>query len=95
VTVRVTETDPPLVSVTLDLLRVELTLDRPNWNVERVTVPLNPLKLVSVIVDCADDPGLICSENGFACIAKSGVMTWTKMYWVWVINPLVAFTKTE
>jgi hypothetical protein len=65
VTVRVTEADAPLVSVTLDLLRVELTPDRPNWNVERVTVPLNPLRLVIVIVDCADDPGLTCSENGF------------------------------
>jgi len=42
-----------------------LTPERPNWNIERVTVPLNPLRLVIVIVDCADDPGLTCSENGF------------------------------
>jgi len=30
VTVRVTDADPPLVSVMLDSLRVELTPDRPN-----------------------------------------------------------------
>jgi hypothetical protein len=94
VTVRVTEADPPLVSVMLDWLRVELTPGRPNWNVERAIVPLNPFKLEIVIVDCADEPGLICSENGFGCRVKSGVITWMKMYWMWVVNPLVAFTRT-
>jgi hypothetical protein len=65
VTVRVIEAAPPLVSVTLDLLRVELIPCEANPKVERLTVPLNPFKLVIVIVDCADDPGLICKENGF------------------------------
>jgi len=49
-TVSVTVAEPPLVSVTLRLLNVALTPEK-NPRVERVTVPLNPLKLVRVIVD--------------------------------------------
>lgn len=50
-TVRVTEADLALVRVTLDSLRVESIPDDANWKVERVTVPLNPLRLVIAIVD--------------------------------------------
>jgi hypothetical protein len=77
-TVSVTVTDPPLASVTFRLLKVALRSEK-NPRVESVTVPLNPLKLVTVNVDCTDPPGLTCRVNGGLNESeKSGAVTLTK-----------------
>jgi hypothetical protein len=63
--------------------------------VERETVPLKPLKLVTVNVDCMDPPGFTCNVNGGLNESeKSGAITLTKTYVYRVRLPLVPWMVT-
>lgn len=70
-TVSVTDTDPPGGRVTLVRLRVAKIMLEETAS-ESVTVPLNPLTLVSVTVDVAEEPCVIVRFPGAAEMAKSG-----------------------
>lgn len=62
---------------------------------DRLTVPENPPRLVSEIVDVPDEPWIIFSEEGFADIAKSGLggcATVTVTLVEWESDPLVPVT---
>ena len=61
----------------------------PTW---RVTVPVNPPRLFSWIVEVPDEPCEIVSEVGFALTLKSGIMTVTVAMWESVL--LVPVTVT-
>jgi hypothetical protein len=53
------------------MLHVGQNNDRHNTGSVRLTVPVNPLMLVSVIVEWADAPGVTSWEAGFAAMEKS------------------------
>ena len=58
------------------------------------TVPVNSLKLVTVIVDEPDEPGVRASAAGFEDMPKSGPATNVTVV-VCVRNPLVPVTFTK
>ena len=61
---------------------------------ESVTVPVKPLRKVTVIVDVPRDPLLIVNDVGDAEIEKSGMVTCTVKLMVWLNDPLVPVTLT-
>jgi hypothetical protein len=69
--VRVTDTDPPAGTCTLERLRLARIILDETESVN-VTVPLKPLMLVSVIVEVAEEPCVIVRFPGNAEIVKSG-----------------------
>ena len=69
-TVSVTLVDPPGDSVTLVALKV--APGPPETLGVRVTVPLNPLRLVSIIVEVPEAPAGKVMEFGVADMLKSG-----------------------
>lgn len=74
-TVRVTDADPPGGNVTLVRARVAKIMVDETAS-DNVTVPLNPLTLVSVIVEVAEEPCVIVRLAGTADIVKSGGGDW-------------------
>ena len=72
-TVSVTLVDPPGDSVTVVVLKV--APGPPETLVVSVTVPVNPLRLVSVIVEVPDAPAWNVIEFGLADMLKSGPRT--------------------
>ena len=75
---------PPGVRVTVALVGVTV---RPNENSVRETVPLKPLRLLTMIVDVAVLPRCMVREGGVANIVKSGPVTWIWMEKSWVTDP--------
>ena len=70
--VRVEDAEPPAEMLTVPGFN---ELGSPFGDVaERVTIPENALRLVTVIVDVADEPAVILSELGRATIEKSAVV---------------------
>ena len=64
---------------------------------DRVIVPVNPLRLVRVIVEVAVDPALTLSELGLADILRSPVLielTVTVIVVWWDRDPLVPVVVT-
>ena len=59
----------------------------------RETVPVKPLRLVSVMVDVVEVPASMVGEAGLADIENSETLTVIVAEWVRV--PLVALTATE
>lgn len=84
---------PPEVRVTDGLLRLVLGPDVGETVVERVIVPVNPLRLVSVIRLDPDAPRGRLSADGLTEIEKSDTMTRTETECV--CDPLVPVTVTE
>ncbi len=82
--------EPPEPTVTLDGLRDAVTPD--GVAKVRETVPLNPLRLVRVIMDCCENPLGTSIELGFAAIAKSD--TSTVKVAEWTREPLVPVNVT-
>ena len=72
-TVSVTLFDPPGDRGTVVVLKV--APGPPETLDVRVTVPLNPLRLVSVIVEIPDEPAGNVMEFGVADMPKSGPRT--------------------
>ena len=72
-TVSVDEADPPGANVMLVVLRV--APGPPETLVVRATVPLQPLRLVRVIVEVPDEPAGKVMELGIADTLKSGART--------------------
>jgi hypothetical protein len=74
--VRVVVPVPPEESVTLNELRDRV---RPAGElvVERVTVPAKPPRLFNEMVDAAEEPGEIVTDDGLAAILKSTTLTVT------------------
>jgi hypothetical protein len=70
-TVSVVVPVPPAESVTLVALRVVVGPDGDMEDV-RVIVPENPLMLVKVMVDAAEEPDWIVRLTRLAAIVKSG-----------------------
>lgn len=68
---------PPDVSVIDELLRLVLGPDVEETFVERVIVPVNPLRLVSVTRAVPDEPRDRFSEDGLMEIEKSDTTTVT------------------
>ncbi len=65
--------EPPELTTTLDGLSVAV---RPEGVAKvRETVPLNPLRLVIVTVDCCENPLGTSRELGLATIVKSDTTT--------------------
>ena len=65
---------PPAESETLAGLSERLSpVGDPD--VERVTVPARPLRLVKVIFEVEEDPAFMLSEDGFAAMLKSPELT--------------------
>jgi hypothetical protein len=62
---------------------------------DSVTVPVNPLRAVTVIVDVPERPLLMVSDAGEAEMEKSGVVTCTVRLTVWLSDPLVPVTVTK
>jgi hypothetical protein len=62
---------------------------------DSVTVPVNPPRAVTVIVEVPDDPLLMLKDAGDAEIEKSGVVTCTVTLMVWLKDPFVPVTVTE
>jgi hypothetical protein len=73
-TVKVELAEPPEVSVTFVGFRDTTRLE----DAERLTVPVKPLRLVTVIVESAEDPRGIVRNVGVAMMLKSGPVTFTK-----------------
>ena len=46
--------------------------ERPGADGERLTVPTNPFRLLRVIVDVSEDPGVSVNVSGAASMLKSG-----------------------
>ena len=67
---------PPGVRVTVALVGVTV---RPRENSVRETVPLKPLRLLTMIVEVAVLPRCMVREGGVANSAKSGPVTWIWM----------------
>jgi hypothetical protein len=63
------------VRVTDELLREVLGPELEETVTERVMVPENPLRLVRVIVETADEPFEKVSDDGLAAILKSPEFT--------------------
>ena len=59
-----------------EVLRLEAETDS-----DRVTVPLKPFKLVTVMVENVVDDLETVREDGFALMRKSDTMTRSKMEW--------------
>ncbi len=70
-TVRVDVADPPDGTETTIMLKL---VDGPLGEIvdDRVTLPLKPLRLVTVIVDVAQEPCTMVRALGLAAMAKSG-----------------------
>jgi hypothetical protein len=62
---------------------------------DSATVPVNPLRAVTVIVEVPRDPLLMLKDEGDAEIEKSGEVTCTVTLMVWLNDPLVPVTVTE
>jgi hypothetical protein len=93
-TVRVTLAELPEDNVALSELRV--APGPPETLATRVTVPLNPLRLVTVMREVADDPDGNVNVAGLAETLKSGAApTVTVMPAEWLRRPLVAVTLIE
>lgn len=60
-----------------------------------MTVPVNPLRAATVMVEVPEYPLLMLKDVGDAESEKSGVVTCTVMATVWVKDPLVPLTVTE
>jgi hypothetical protein len=96
-TVSVVVPVPPDDSVTLVALRVVVGPDGDMEDV-RLIVPVNPLMLVKVMVDAAEEPAWIVRLAGLAAIVKSGgggTLTVTDIVTEWTNDPLVPLTVTE
>ncbi len=55
----------------------------------KLTVPVKPLRLVTVIVEVAEEPALNMINVGFVAMAKSGVGTVTVMVTEWVTETML------
>ena len=66
---------PPEVRVTDELLSDVLGPELEETVTDRVIVPENPLRLVKVIVDPADDPFETVRDEGLAVMLKSPEFT--------------------
>jgi len=96
-TVSVVVPVPPDDKVTLVALRVVVGPDGDMEDV-RVIVPVNPLMLLKVMVDAAEDPAWIVRLTGLAIMVKSGgggALTVTDIVTEWTSDPLVPLTVTE
>jgi hypothetical protein len=62
---------------------------------DSVTVPVNPLRAVTVIVEVPEDPRLMLKDAGEADIEKSGEVTCTVTIVEWFTDPFVPVTVTE
>lgn len=91
-TLRVEVPCPPGVRVTDELLSDVFGPCVGETAVERVTVPVNPLRLVSVIRLVPDAPRGRLSEDGLMEMEKSDTMTRTDTEWA--SDPLVPVTVT-
>lgn len=77
----------------LDKLMIGGLMVMGDWLVERLTVPVKPLRLVTVIVELAAPPSWMLNDVGFADMEKSGlVFTETRMAVEWEREPLVPVT---
>ena len=83
---------PPDVRVTVELLSDVLGPEVGETVVERVTVPVNPLRLVRVIRLVPDEPRGRPSEDGLTEMEKSDTMT--AMETECTSDPLVPVTVT-
>ena len=94
-TVRVADAEPPAETNTLLVER--FTLRRPAEAVaDKDTFPLNPVRLVTEIVDEAEPPGAIVRDEGFGDMEKSPVvLTGRETVVAWDRAPLVPVTVTE
>ena len=92
--VRVEVALPPEVTLTLDGL-IETVGPDGEETAERLTVPANPLRLVTVIVDVVEEPGEVEIDDGFADMEKSPVdeaVTVSDGFVEWEREPLVPVT---
>ncbi len=69
---RIDVADPPALSVIV-LLPRDILGPEGEIDVERLTVPLNPFRLVRVIVDVAEEDCDIVRDDGLAEMEKSGL----------------------
>jgi len=83
---------PPGVNATEELLSEALGPGVGETVVERVTVPANPPRLVSVITAVPEEPRDRLSEDGLIEIEKSDTITVTDTEWT--SEPLVPVTVT-
>ena len=93
-TVKVAVAEPPRDRCTI--VGLMFAPGPPETPVVRVTLPLNPLRLVMVIADVAEEPDGKVSVVGLAVMRKSGgVPTVIVMLVEWESRPLVPITVTE
>jgi hypothetical protein len=62
---------------------------------DRVTLPVNPLRAFTVIVEVPEGPLLMFKDVGDADSEKSGDVTCTVTLTVWLNDPLMPVTVTE
>ncbi len=91
-TFRVEVLCPPGVKVTDELLSDVLGPDMGETTVERVTVPANPFRLVTVIRLFPDVPHVKLRDDALTVIEKSDTITRTETEWA--TDPLVPVTVT-
>src|SRR2546425_3828825 len=83
--------EEPLVTVTLGVFREHVRLGEETDSV-RLTVPENPLMLITVTVEVSVAPGIPVTVVGFSEMEKSCTMQFTVA--VWESAPLVPVTVT-
>ena len=91
---RIDVAEPPEVRVSVELLRVVLGPEG-EIDVERLIVPLNPLRLVIVIVELSEEDRERVKDDGSAEMEKSGfTATETDTVVEWEREPLEPVTVT-
>ena len=91
---RIDVAEPPEVRVSVELLRVVLGPEG-EIDVERLIVPLNPLRLVIVIVELSVEDRERVKDDGSAKMEKSGfTATETDTVVEWEREPLEPVTVT-
>jgi len=84
--------DFPEVEIEVGL---RLTVNPVGADADSVTVPVNPFRAVTVIVEVPECPPLMLKDDGEADNEKSGVVTCTETLMVWLNEPFVPVTDTE
>ena len=74
---------------------VRLAVNAGGAVADSVTVPVKPLRGVTVIVEVPEYPLLMVKDVGDADSVKSGLVTWTVKVIVCIKVPLVPVTVTE